>query len=77
MLTQKSPQMKAPVDKLLELNQDSNAHALFEAREKQRRDSISRERKARQEGRVEGRLEGKLESKLEGKLEGMFDKAIA
>ena len=51
MLTQKSPQMKAPVDKLLELNQNSNARALFEAREKQRRDSISRERKARQEGR--------------------------
>ena len=50
VLAQRSPQMKAPVDKLLELNQDANARALFEAREKQRRDNMARERKARQEG---------------------------
>lgn len=54
VLAQKSPQMKDPVDKLLELNQDSHAREIFEAHEKQRRDNASKERKARLEGRLEG-----------------------
>jgi len=50
MLAQKSPQMKAPVRKLLDLNQDENARALYEAREKQRRDNMARENQAKKEG---------------------------
>jgi len=67
MLAQKNAQMKVPVDRLLELNHDSDARALFEAREKQRRDNMSRERKARREGKQEGLIEGRLE--------GMYDVA--
>ena len=50
MLAAKSPQMEAPIEKLLEINQDKEARMHFEAREKQRRDSMARERGARQEG---------------------------
>jgi len=53
VLAQKRPQMQAPVDKLLELNQDSHARALFEAREKQRRDSTALQRKANKAGKKE------------------------
>jgi len=58
VLAQKSPQMKAPVDKLLEINQDDYTRAVFEAREKQRRDNASLQRRARNEGREEGLKEG-------------------
>jgi len=58
MLAKRSPQMKKPVDKLLELNQDAEARALFEGREKQRRDNAAFQRRARMEGREEGRQEG-------------------
>jgi hypothetical protein len=54
VLVQNSPQMKAPIEKLMELNQDPTARMLFEAREKERRDNMARERGARQEGRQEG-----------------------
>ena len=54
VIAQKSPQMKAPVDKLLEINQSVEARMLFEAREKQRRDNMAKERRARQEGEREG-----------------------
>jgi len=50
VLANKAPQMKDPIDRLLELNQDSNARTLYDAREKQRRDIRSRERKAKREG---------------------------
>ena len=58
VLAQKSPQMEAPIEKLLELNQDVEARMLFEAREKQRRDDISRERRARMEGLKAGQEAG-------------------
>jgi predicted transposase/invertase (TIGR01784 family) len=61
VLVQNSPQMKAPIEKLIELNQDPTARMLFEAREKERRDNMARERGARQEGRREGRLETMIE----------------
>ena len=67
MLAQKSPQMRAPVEKLLEINQDPRARALYEAREKQRRDNMARERRARQEGEREGRIKDErkmLEKKM-------------
>jgi len=42
LATKKKP-VKTPVRKLLDLNQDENARALYEAREKQRRDNMARE----------------------------------
>ena len=56
MLAQKSPEMKAPIEKLLEINQDPTARMLYEAREKQRRDMMSRERKASRDGERKGRI---------------------
>jgi len=58
MLAKKSPKMKAPVKKLLKLNQDEHARALYEAREKQRRDHTTMVNHARREGIKEGILEG-------------------
>ena len=54
MLVVKSPQMEAPIKKLLEINQDVDARMHFEAREKQRRDNMARERGALQRGQKEG-----------------------
>ena len=65
VLTQKSPGMKAPADRLMELNQDPYARTVFEAREKQRRDNMALERRARMEGKQEGREEGRKEGKYD------------
>ena len=75
VLAQKRPQMKSPVDKLLKLNQDSYARTLYEAREKQHRDNMSRERKARMEGIEEGIEKGRQEGMEKGRQEGMQDVA--
>ena len=53
MLTEQRPQMQAPVEKLLELNQNADARMLFEAREKERRDNLACERGACE--RVDGK----------------------
>ena len=71
VLAEKSPQMKNPVDKLIELNQDSHTRMLYEAREKQRRDNMARERRARMEGKEEGLQEGLQKGKQEGIQEGI------
>ncbi|MCL2386829.1 MAG: Rpn family recombination-promoting nuclease/putative transposase [Defluviitaleaceae bacterium] len=80
MLAQKSPQMKVPVDKLLEINQDADARALFDGREKQRRDNRALLRKAtneaRQEGLAEGLAEGERIGERKGELKGERKKAI-
>ena len=75
VLAQKRPQMKNPVDELLKLNQDSYARTLYEAREKQHRDNMSRERKARMEGKQEGIEEGMEKGIEKGRQEGMQDVA--
>ena len=49
MVADRSPQMKAPIEKLIELNQDEEARMLFEAREKERQDMMARENWARDE----------------------------
>jgi len=65
VLAQNAPQMNTPIEKLLELNQDSEARILFEAREKQRRDNMARERHAKIEGKKEGIIE--MTKKLKAK----------
>ena len=69
MLVQNNPQMQGPVDKLLQVNQDSYARRAFEAREKERRDILSRERRVRREGVQEGMREGMREGERKAKLE--------
>jgi predicted transposase/invertase (TIGR01784 family) len=43
---------------------------LYERREKARRDMVSREKQAREEGRFEGLREGELRGRFEGLREG-------
>ena len=52
MLAERSPQMKAPIEKLLELNKDEEAGMFYEAREKERQDIRVRERGAERIGRI-------------------------
>ena len=46
MIAEKSPKVKQAVVRLIELSADEKARALYEAREKERRDNLSRERGA-------------------------------
>ena len=50
MIAEKSPQVKQAVVRLIELSADEKARALYEAREKERRDNRAREKGARREG---------------------------
>ena len=58
-----NPQVKKAVVKYLELTADERARDLYERREKERRDIMSREMWARLEGKQEGMREGKREEK--------------
>jgi len=53
MLVKKEPKMRAPMERLLEINLDPATRALYDAREKERRDSRARERLAMQKGKAE------------------------
>jgi len=79
VLAQKSPKMKMPVEKLLELNQDAYAREVYEARIKQQRDNRALQRRFRdealEEGRREGRREGQKKGRQEGRQEGIHDVA--
>jgi len=68
--------MKAPVDKLLDLNQDTYARELYEGREKQRRDNASRERQAKMDGIEVGIRRGIKKGIKEGLVEGERKKAL-
>lgn len=52
MIAERSPEVKKAVVRLIELSADERARALYEAREKERRDIRARERGARHEGMV-------------------------
>ena len=67
MLLKKEPKMRGPVETLLAVNRDPATRALYEAREKERRDNRARERYALQQGEAKGRAEGKAEAKAEEK----------
>jgi predicted transposase/invertase (TIGR01784 family) len=55
MLAEKNPQVGKAVAKLVELNADERARMIADAREKMRRDNVSREQAAREKGREEER----------------------
>ena len=69
MLVKREPKMRAPMERLLEINRDPATRALHEAREKERRDSRARERLAMQRGIAEGKAEGIAEGKAESKAQ--------
>ena len=62
MIAERNPIMQTPVDKLLELNHDAYAREIFEAREKQRRDTesirASAVKKATEDGIKQGVQQG-------------------
>ena len=62
MLVKREPKMRAPVEKLLAVNRDPATRALYEAREKERRDNRARERYAMQQGIQQGMQQGKVET---------------
>ena len=53
MIAERSPEVKKAVVRLIELSADEKARALYEAREKERRDNRARERGARHAGMVD------------------------
>ena len=69
MIAERNPEVKKAVVKLLELSEDERNRDLFERREKERRDTVAREKWVRQEGIREGRQEGLQEGRLEERLE--------
>jgi len=77
VLREKEPKLRAAVEKLLEINRDPDMRALYDAREKERRDNKARERYAMQRGKSEGIAEGKVlgiaEGIERGKLEGIME----
>jgi predicted transposase/invertase (TIGR01784 family) len=64
MIEECNPQISKAVLKLRELSSDERARDLYERREKARRDMVSREKQAREEGRFEGLREGELRGHL-------------
>lgn len=79
MLSQKNENIKKAYDILQIISKDEKARMLYEAREAEIKDQLTRareyENRGRLEGRVEGRLEGRLEGMLEGDLEGRKETA--
>ena len=73
MLATKNPELKKAVGVLKELSADERTRMLAEAREKARRDMVSRMDGARREGREEGREEGVQIANLENarKMKGL------
>jgi predicted transposase/invertase (TIGR01784 family) len=53
MIAERSPEVKKAVVRLIELSADEKARALYEAREKERRDNRARERGARHAGMMD------------------------
>jgi len=66
MLAKKGPELKKAVGVLKELSADERTRMLAEAREKARRDEVSRRNRARREGREEGIKIGEERGREEG-----------
>ena len=77
MLAEKNPEVGKVVRRLKELSADEEARALFEARDKARRDQLSREFSARVEGERRGRKEGLEEGERKGLEKGRKEERLA
>ena len=75
MLAEKNKDIKKAYNLLQIISKDEKARMLYEAREAELRDQLTRlkvaEDKGRAEGKIEGRAEGKIEGREEGRAEGM------
>ena len=70
MLAEKNKDIKKAYDLLKIISKDEKARMLYEAREAELRDQLTRMKSAENKGRVEGREEGRVEGQAEGKEEG-------
>jgi len=68
--TQKNKDIKNAYDLLRIISQDEKARMIYEARQKEIHDQLTRIKSAKDEGRAEGREEGREEGRVEGREEG-------
>ena len=70
VLAQKNKDIKNAYDLLQIISQDEKAKMIYEARQAEIHDQLTRLYSAHQKGKAEGRAEGKIEGKAEGRTEG-------
>ena len=75
MLAEKNGNIKKAYDILQIISKDEKARMLYEAREAELKDQVTRMMEAEQKGNLKGKLEGKLESKRDVALK-MLDMGI-
>ena len=66
MLAQKNKDIKSAYDLLQIISQDEKARMIYEARQAEIHDQLTRLHSAHQKGKAEGLAEGKAEGKAEG-----------
>jgi predicted transposase/invertase (TIGR01784 family) len=76
MLEQRNPEIRKAVGVLMELSADERMRMLYEAREKARRDEVSRMSGARREGLAEGLEKGLEKGRAEGLEKGRAEGRI-
>lgn len=69
MLAEKNQKIKKAYDVLQIISKDEKARMVYEAREAELRDQLTRVKSAENKGRAEGRVEGREEGRVEGKAE--------
>ena len=69
VLLKKHPPIEAAEERRRRFIADEGRRAVYQSREKARRDTLSLLNAARREGKLEGELEGELKGKREGKRE--------
>ncbi len=65
VLSQKNKDIKNAYDLLQIISQDEKARMIYEARQKEIHDQLTRIKSAKKEGRIEGRKEGRVEGMAE------------
>ena len=73
MLSEKNQDIKKAYDLLQIISKDEKGRMLYEAREAELRDQLTRLKVAEDKGRAEGRAEGKIEGREEGWAEGKIE----
>lgn len=58
------------------ISRDEKARMIYEARQAEIHDQLTRLHSAHQKGKAEGRAEGKIEGKAEGKAEGLEEAKV-
>ena len=73
VLAQKNKDIKSAYDLLQIISQDEKARMIYEARQAEIHDQLTRLHSAHQKGKAEGKAEGRAEGLAEGKAEGLAE----